>query len=204
MASTPEQKHARYLRHRDEVLAAQREWRRLNPAVARARAHSWYARNRVHRLEVGAAWRRANRARMNARQNERNRLNRAHRRELERASRARRGDEVRQLVARRRALRANAPGSHTLAEWREKVALFGGCCAYCGRADVVLARDHVVPLSRGGTDNIANVVPACGSCNSRKGTRTAAEYLAALEELRREDLERMAKGSGGESLVAPG
>lgn len=63
-------------------------------------------------------------------------------------------------------------------EWREKCALLGNVCIYCGEAKP-LTRDHDVPLTRGGTDDIANLLPACKSCNSRKGTRTAREYLAA-------------------------
>ncbi|MGA9421718.1 MAG: HNH endonuclease [Rhodanobacteraceae bacterium] len=47
-------------------------------------------------------------------------------------------------------------------------------CLYCGRHATrgELTRDHVVPLSRGGRDNWANVVTACLHCNIRKGNRT--------------------------------
>lgn len=70
----------------------------------------------------------------------------------------------------------NAPGSHTLAEWAEKLAGSGGWCAYCpAPADT---RDHVIPITRGGTDDIDNLAPACRPCNSSKGTLTVAEWLA--------------------------
>ncbi len=81
--------------------------------------------------------------------------------------------------ARRRAMKANAPGSYTLAEWIEKCAMFANLCAYCGEAKL-LTVDHKVPLSRGGSNDITNIVPACGPCNSRKHTRTAHEYLEVL------------------------
>lgn len=47
-------------------------------------------------------------------------------------------------------------------------------CQYCGRAAgqlrtrESLTRDHVVPLSRGGTNAWTNVVTACSLCNTRK------------------------------------
>ena len=44
-----------------------------------------------------------------------------------------------------------------------------GCC-YCGREEK-LTLDHLVPVSRGGSDAIVNIVWACQSCNSSKGGR---------------------------------
>lgn len=41
-------------------------------------------------------------------------------------------------------------------------------CAYCGAAGVPLQRDCVLPISRGGRYTLANVVPACRSCNTSK------------------------------------
>lgn len=79
---------------------------------------------------------------------------------------------------RRHRIRANG-GTHTRAEWLEKVELLGECCVYCGRSDLPLTEDHKVPLSRGGSDAIENVVPACAPCNFRKRDRTAAEFLCA-------------------------
>jgi 5-methylcytosine-specific restriction endonuclease McrA len=72
---------------------------------------------------------------------------------------------------RRRAWKAGSGGTHTTAEWMAKLAAFGHRCAYCGRGDVELTRDHVKPLRRGGTNSMDNIVPACRPCNSRKGAR---------------------------------
>jgi 5-methylcytosine-specific restriction endonuclease McrA len=54
-------------------------------------------------------------------------------------------------------------------------------CQYCGRTLMdlrpreSLTRDHLVPLSRGGTNDWTNVVTACSQCNTRKGNRMAEE-----------------------------
>jgi hypothetical protein len=50
-----------------------------------------------------------------------------------------------------------------------------GTCTYCHREGVPLTRDHVVPLSRGGTNDAANVVDACDPCNGFKGDRLLSE-----------------------------
>ena len=47
-------------------------------------------------------------------------------------------------------------------------------CQYCGRTQAelktreALTRDHLIPMSRGGTNEWTNVVTACSSCNLRK------------------------------------
>lgn len=64
-------------------------------------------------------------------------------------------------------------------------ALFGrdrNLCLYCGHVfpDASLTRDHVVPKSRGGTDEWDNVVAACKRCNHHKGNRLPHECGMAL------------------------
>jgi 5-methylcytosine-specific restriction endonuclease McrA len=57
----------------------------------------------------------------------------------------------------------------------------GHKCAYCGRGDLPLTIDHVVPRSRGGADSWENLVAACLPCNNRKGNRTAEEAKLKLK-----------------------
>ena len=54
-------------------------------------------------------------------------------------------------------------------------------CQYCGRAGSelkpreTLTRDHLIPISRGGTNDWANVVTACSPCNTRKANHLPEE-----------------------------
>jgi len=50
-------------------------------------------------------------------------------------------------------------------------------CLYCLDllSDDKLTRDHVHPISRGGSNNWTNVVTACRPCNEKKGARTPDE-----------------------------
>lgn len=56
-------------------------------------------------------------------------------------------------------------------------------CAYCHASlpDDRVTWDHVTPVSREGTNDPGNLVPACGSCNGRKGAKTPAEWLGAYD-----------------------
>ncbi len=65
-----------------------------------------------------------------------------------------------------------------MAERDAKFQAMGGACFYCGRADAPLTEDHAVPLSRGGSDDIDNILPACKPCNSAKSAKTADEFIA--------------------------
>lgn len=49
-------------------------------------------------------------------------------------------------------------------------------CVYCGKTDVPLEVEHIVPSSRGGTDRVSNLTISCHECNLDKGNQTAEEY----------------------------
>lgn len=49
----------------------------------------------------------------------------------------------------------------------------GDSCAYCGQHAITV--DHVLPKSRGGTEDPSNLVACCKPCNNRKGTSTPSE-----------------------------
>lgn len=58
-------------------------------------------------------------------------------------------------------------------------AMTYGRCWYCGWTlnpfeNFVI--EHVLPLCRGGSNDISNLVPACSPCNESKGRRTLEEW----------------------------
>jgi len=53
---------------------------------------------------------------------------------------------------------------------------WGRKCVYCGKTNVPLEIEHIIPKSRGGTDRVSNLTLACHECNQKKGNKTAAEF----------------------------
>jgi HNH endonuclease len=62
-----------------------------------------------------------------------------------------------------------------------------GRCFYCLRQLTPQARclDHVLPLSEFGSNSYRNLVSCCLQCNSRKGERSALDFLRRLYRERR-------------------
>lgn len=79
---------------------------------------------------------------------------------------------------RKNAVKANAPGSGITAE--QSISMkqeTGNHCVYCGKKSDSLQIDHVVPLSRGGADDVTNAVTACPKCNISKHNKTLIFWL---------------------------
>lgn len=78
---------------------------------------------------------------------------------------------IRFLNNRRAKRERSAEGMHSFTEWTSLLNATHNMCLACGRDDIALTRDHIVPLSLGGTNWISNIQPLCGVCNSKKGTK---------------------------------
>lgn len=74
------------------------------------------------------------------------------------------------LKACRYARERGAKGSHNYQEWLDLKVKFRHKCAHCFEYKP-LTKDHIVPLSKGGSDNISNIQPLCRNCNSKKWSK---------------------------------
>lgn len=71
-------------------------------------------------------------------------------------------------------IKANG-GRFTRRQWQRLCTKYGNRCLCCGAREVPLTADHVIPLSKGGSNSIRNLQPLCRSCNAAKAD-TSADY----------------------------
>jgi 5-methylcytosine-specific restriction endonuclease McrA len=130
------------------LKAWHREFYRKRSAVIRARSGAWYRNNTERAHEYGRYYKRA------------------------------KPEVIKQIQDRHRARKTQAEVTDfTEAQWRELLTVNGVACAYCGRSDREICRDHDVPLALGGDHTLTNIIPACRVCNSRKHTKTALQFI---------------------------
>lgn len=81
----------------------------------------------------------------------------------------------------RRAARvAGSSGDYRWSDLFKLWAFLDRSCAYCQQPlplDMMQA-EHVTPLTRGGRNDMSNLLPSCGPCNVEKSDRTPAEWDA--------------------------
>jgi hypothetical protein len=69
------------------------------------------------------------------------------------------------------------PPRHVWRQLREAVlARDERTCHYCGTRSGKMSCDHVIPVSKGGSSTLDNLVTACAACNSAKATKIAEEW----------------------------
>jgi 5-methylcytosine-specific restriction endonuclease McrA len=84
-----------------------------------------------------------------------------------------------QKSRRRKALERGSIGLQVKpSQIRARFEQFGNCCAYCGSTEN-LQIEHLVPIARGGTHVLGNILPACRRCNYSKKARDAETWYRA-------------------------
>jgi 5-methylcytosine-specific restriction endonuclease McrA len=142
---------AYYATNPEKCRIAAANYRTLNPEKARASTIAWQTKYPDRRGAASKAWHAAN--------PEQNRANQHN----------------------RRAQKRKAGGKYTISDIRGLYSKQRGKCAYC-RVSLKNGYhiDHIVALSKGGTNWISNIQLTCKKCNLTKHTRDPIDFAQSL------------------------
>lgn len=145
-------------------------WRKEKPEKTNAASKRWRQRNVEKVREYKVKHTRENRERYNA---------------YAVGYRARNKDKIRVLSRNYKARKSEAVGSHGLSDIMDKMKAQKVLCNGCGEKLNMEGSDkyhvdHVIPLSRGGSNWPDNIQLLCPSCNLSKGAKTHEEWMQKL------------------------
>lgn len=143
----------------ERAKANQKRWYEENKEWAAAKAKKWAEENDERVKELTKAY------------EERPEVKAKHRK-WERDN----PDKVKAQNRRRNHSKRSTNGHFTEEQWQARLNFFGRRCVECGCDwDLLSSRDqtmdHIIPLSKGGTNWPSNLQPMCRSCNSKKSNK---------------------------------
>jgi 5-methylcytosine-specific restriction endonuclease McrA len=143
---------AYYLAHVEDIKRRAKEWKEQNPERALENRQKHYAANKDKIVQRVAAWNAAN------------------------------PDGPRTRGRNYRAKLNVAEGSHARQEVAALYEKQGGICVYCAKPlGTKYHADHIVALSKGGSNWISNIQLTCGPCNNHKRATDPAEFARRLK-----------------------
>ena len=176
-----QKQRASYAAHKDEINARRRQdkakeknrermrqYRQTskNKAYAKDQKAQYYQSHRIEALEKRRQYYEANKEEINA---DRRQYRKEHPEELSGIDRAHKH--------KRKAQKKAVGGSYTPQQIQEQLKRQKARCHYCKVKLEKYHVDHVIPLARGGSNDIHNIVLACPTCNMHKHDKLLHEWL---------------------------
>lgn len=171
---------------KDCESARKSEWYRNNTEEAKKKRQKWRGNNKDKISDYGRKWNKDNNEKQRKNTQRWYHKNKKRRRELDRQWKERNPERA-ALISRtgshnRRAKLRLAEGTHTAEDILLQYEQQEGRCYYCeNELDGVYHVDHVIPLSKDGSNDPTNLVCACPACNLSKNDRTPEEWYAVVD-----------------------
>ena len=172
-----------YIKNHEKTLEYDKKYREDNPEIIKERSKKYREKNRELLREKRRIYRENNHEKIKKYEENdyerRKKYNKKYRKTENGKAIAQRGNVKRQTRERK------IINTLTSQEWLDILEKYNYRCAYCGiefDCENLPTKDHIIPISKGGDNTKENVVPACQSCNSKKGISKMSDYENKCQE----------------------
>lgn len=162
--------------YRERRRQIEREWRENNRERDRELKRRYEQTHHEEKLERGRIYRATHKEEIRERGRAYNEAHRDKKRAYSQQYLILHRDKVKAHTHRRRAMKKGAEGSHLRFDAPVQLKRQKGKCYYCQCKLDKYHIDHVIPLSRGGSDHPDNKVLSCPHCNQTKSAKLPHEF----------------------------
>lgn len=166
-----------YERNREDSLEKSARYYQENKEISLIRGRKWREENKSRIYLLRKKWEDENREMVNQKRRDRRLKNREA--VLLKEAKYRKNNHEKILAKnstadhKRRAKLKNLDKHFTLREWEDLILKCDFNCQMCFKKfnKRQLEKDHIIPISKNGSNEISNIQPLCKSCNCKKGSK---------------------------------
>lgn len=170
-------------KYKDKIKAYQTKYGQENKERLTKYKQEWQKRKGIDRTQYFARYRKENHSIIR-------------RRSIERFKRPDVKEKYRQYLLKYRTKKKNLPATLTAEDWVECLEFFGYKDAYTGKPMDNVSRDHVIPLSIGGSYTRRNIIPCENSINKSKNNSDMETWYRKQPFFSEERLKKIYKWIG--------
>lgn len=171
-----------YLKNNKAIKKYKKEWQEKNKDKIKERLHQYYEENKDKIKKRSNKWRKNNLERKKVTNLlwQLNNPDKVKEGRKKYRNKVKNDPQFRLKEKARLHNRRNAPGSHTKEDLEKLFKQQNNCCYWCREELTSYHIDHIIPLSKGGSNNPGNLCISCPSCNLKKGAKMPYEFAGVL------------------------